>query len=619
VAWLAAAGVVVALAAVGVVQGGASSAEPTVQAFLLAWQNGQYRNAAALTTGRQKPVVAALAGAYRQLDATGLALSMGAITQRGSTAQATFDASIDLGGSGLRWTYQGSFPLRRSGSGWQVVWSPSVIVPGLQSGQRLAVVSSMPSRAQILDASGQPLAVSSPVYVIGVQPGKLSHPHRTAADLANATGLDADQVYGQIVAAPTAHFLELVTLQPAAYRKLRSALANVPGLIVRYQRERLFNSIAPALVGSVGTETSQALQARGEPYRPGATIGLSGLQAAFQDRLTGSATTEVVVQNAAGREVSVLHRWRGSTAAAVRTTVSEKVQQAADEAVAGLPDSAAIVALQPGTGRILGVGQHQASGMPAVSPLAGRYEPGQAFTIISTAALLDGGFNINSRVPCKAVNSVGGRTFANTPAKSGLGAQPPFESDFANACTTAFVGLSMQLNAADLAVAAARFGIGAGWQLPLSRYTGGIGSPAGYGQIAADTIGGGAVRVSPLDMALAAALVQSGSWHAPSLVTTPADPGLTLRGKFSQQVVDSLRTLMRATVTKGAGTAANVGGGSVYGQVGNAPLGQHGLRTSWFVGYQGDIAFAVIELTKSTSQSAAPLAGSFLRALHHQG
>ena len=34
---------------------------------------------------------------------------------------------------------------------------------------------------------------------------------------------------------------------------------------------------------------------------------------------------------------------------------------------------------------------HHAGRMPAVSPLAGRYEPGQVFTIVSTAALLETG------------------------------------------------------------------------------------------------------------------------------------------------------------------------------------------------------------------------------------
>ena len=42
-------------------------------------------------------------------------------------------------------------------------------------------------------------------------------------------------------------------------------------------------------------------------------------------------------------------------------------------------------------------------------------------------------------------------------------------------------------------------------------------------------IGTGDVLVSPLGMALAASVVDSGSWHAPSLVTGMADPSSAAR------------------------------------------------------------------------------------------
>jgi cell division protein FtsI/penicillin-binding protein 2 len=139
-------------------------------------------------------------------------------------------------------------------------------------------------------------------------------------------------------------------------------------------------------------------------------------------------------------------------------------------------------------------------------------------------------------------------------------------------------------------------------------------SPINQAELAEETIGNGNVRVSPLNMALAAAVVQSGTWHPPMLVTSPPDPGLSPRVPFTPQVVSGLRTLMRSTVTSGAGQAANVAGAAVYGQVGSAPDGA-GHWSSWFVGFQGNVAFAVVELTNSASVSAAPLAGAFLNGL----
>ena len=77
-----------------------------------------------------------------------------------------------------------------------------------------------------------------------------------------------------------------------------------------------------------------------------------------------------------------------------------------------------------------------------------------------------------------------------------------------------------------------------------------------------------------------------------------------------------MRTLMRSTVAAGAAQEADLAGTPVYGQVGNAPAAPGSkLWASWFVGYRGDVAFAVLELTTSPSTSAVPLGASFLADL----
>jgi hypothetical protein len=78
-------------------------------------------------------------------------------------------------------------------------------------------------------------------------------------------------------------------------------------------------------------------------------------------------------------------------------------------------------------------------------------------------------------------------------------------------------------------------------------------------------------------------------------------------------VLSELRELMQQAAAHGQNKVADIGG-DVYAQSGNAPDGRK-LRISWFVGYQGDIAFAVVELSRSAAGSAAPLAGRFLRNL----
>jgi cell division protein FtsI/penicillin-binding protein 2 len=458
--------------------------------------------------------------------------------------------------------------------------------------------------------------VPSKVYEVGVIPDMLTNPLRTAAALAAVTGIQRDQIQGQIEQTLQGDFLELITYTPGEYAKLRASLASVPGLQVRERTERLFESIAPDVVGTVGTETAAVLRTNGVEYRPGTTVGLTGLQQTFQRQLTGTPRTEVVLQQS-GQAAVDLQTWRGSPGTAVNTTLSSPVQLAADNALAGLPSSAAIVAVQASTGKILAVASHTAGGMPALSPLAGKYQPGQAFTIVSSAAILSTGrLALTDPVPCPTHNSADGRVFTNDPPEPSLGATPSFQTDFAHACATAFAGgLSLSLSAADLAKASEQFGIG-GWQLPVSSYFAGqIGQPDGEGRLAADTIGIGDVRVSPLGMALAASVVDAGRWHAPSLVTGLTDPSTAARGAVSAPVLTALRGLMQGAMGISSNKVADIGG-DVYGQVGSAPFGsRHQLHINWLVGYQGDIAFAVVELGNSSSVSAAPLGGSFLRNL----
>jgi cell division protein FtsI/penicillin-binding protein 2 len=82
-------------------------------------------------------------------------------------------------------------------------------------------------------------------------------------------------------------------------------------------------------------------------------------------------------------------------------------------------------------------------------------------------------------------------------------------------------------------------------------------------------------------------------------------------------ILNTLRPMMRAVVT--VGTASGVGfPPGVYGKTGTAEylngskLASHG----WFIGYRGDIAFAVlVEGGGYGANSAGPIANAFLRRL----
>ena len=99
-------------------------------------------------------------------------------------------------------------------------------------------------------------------------------------------------------------------------------------------------------------------------------------------------------------------------------------------------------------------------------------------------------------------------------------------------------------------------------------------------------------------------------WPAGVKMWTPSYPSPT------QPALDQTRALMRSVVTEGSGTALQgAPGGDVFGKTGTAEYGTEvpPKTRAWFVGYQGDLAFAVlVEDGRSGGSVAAPIAKSFL-------
>jgi cell division protein FtsI/penicillin-binding protein 2 len=79
--------------------------------------------------------------------------------------------------------------------------------------------------------------------------------------------------------------------------------------------------------------------------------------------------------------------------------------------------------------------------------------------------------------------------------------------------------------------------------------------------------------------------------------------------------LEQVRTMMRAVVTEGTATKLN-GLGEVRGKTGTAEFTDDGTRAhGWFVGYRGDLAFAVLIVDAGSSEPAVALAGRFLAAV----
>lgn len=337
----------------------------------------------------------------------------------------------------------------------------------------------------------------------------------------------------------------------------------------------------------------------------------SGLQRVLDDQLGGTPSTRLAIVDAIkGTTVDILQEWNSNAGTDVRTTIDLRMQRAAHDALSRVSGSAALVAIDTGTGEVRALASQPTSGL--ATAFASYYAPGSTFKIVTATAAMIAGATPQSDIHCSETINVNGRTFRN--AEKAPSRTVSLTEAFAESCNTAFIRLGQQLPDGALKQAAELYGFNGPAPLPISSSGGRMPTPSGGTEAAADAIGQGKVEASPLQMASVAAAVASGTWRQPRVVSDCTDC-------VSHEIpaAAGVRPLMRAVVTSGTGTAvARVSGGPAYGKTGTAEFGGGSppKTHAWFVGWQGEIAFAVFVHEGAYGGTvAAPIAAQFLNAV----
>lgn len=594
------------------------AARAAAQAFLDAWTSGDLTGAAELTDDSAAALLTLRAIATSLGFGEGglpLATDLTAIDLDDTGAAVTYRATWDFDAAPA-WTYASRMELTAGASDELTVdWSTSIVHPDLGDGETIEQTRNLAERATILDAAGNPIFVPTPVVVVGVDPGRVTDLGSLAATLGSVLGLIAEDVVASVSASEPGQFVPIITLRRPDYDAVRSSILDLPGTVFREETRQLAPTAGFALgvLGRVGEATAEVLEEAGADYAAGDQLGTSGLQRAYQEQLAGRPghAVEAVAPDGARRDLERIDAEAGKP---IQVTLDSAIQNAADAAVVTRTEPAHIVVVRPGTGEILAVSSNAAAN-PA-NALTGQYPAGSSFKIITASALLGNGVvNLDTPVACPGTVTVGGREFDNED-QFDLGTVP-FLTAFAESCNTTFTTAVQQLPVGALEVAAAGFGIGAEWELPVQVFTGQVPPPADAVELSADAIGQGQVLVSPFAMAIAAGTAASGALPVPSLVGDATDAGQAPAAP-APEVITALQQLMRQVVLTGTGQALE-DRGEVFGKTGTAEFGTevppqaHG----WFVGYRpdaaGGLAFSVlVENGQSSSTSAVPLADTFL-------
>src|SRR4051812_14856894 len=355
---------------------GAPEAGPAAKAYLSAWSSGALA-AAAKQTDAPPAAAAALAATRRDLHADRITAALDSVDAHGRAATAAFTAHVDIRGLAT-WTYRGRLQLTRPHDKWVVHWTPTDIHPALTADTHLADIRQLPPRAALLDRHGRPLFAPREVVHIGIEPARLRGDNATVAAVARAVGVHDVAGLRKAVAAAGPHdFVPVITLRRPAYEAVKARIYQLPGTVFHADTALLppTTGFGQALLGTVGTATADVLKAAGTSYREGDVLGLSGLQAQFQKRLAGAAGGRVVVEDVIGTAKQTLATFAPKAGSDVATTVDQKVQLAAEAALAREPKPAALVAVRASTGDVLAV-VNSPDATSYDRALEGHYPPG---------------------------------------------------------------------------------------------------------------------------------------------------------------------------------------------------------------------------------------------------
>lgn len=606
--------------------------DDTIKAFLTGWKSGDLHSVGFVTASGAK---IAAADVVKQIQSVsgGLAKQPLAVTRagdpqtKGDNSSSPIKLDWTLPG-GVHWAYPSTVRLTKQKSdGWKVIWEPAIVQPQLTTGDKLAVRRVAAQRGSIQDGKGEAIVTPRDIVAVGVEPRKITNLAQLQKSLTAAfkkidVDMDLSGLKDRVGNAKPDAFVQLITLRQADWDKISGDVESLPGVATTKSKKPLAPTrvFARALLGTADEATAEDLQNNNQ-LAQGDVVGHGGLQGKYDTALRGTPGVSVVIaQQAPNDNVkdTPLFTTPPVDGKPIKTTLDVTTQNAADAALAPEKQPSSLVAIRISDGAVLAVANGPDGGTVNTA-LTGQVPPGSTFkTITAYGVLANKIAQPGTTVPCPKNATVSGHQFKNSDDEA-FG-DVPMHVDYAKSCNTAFIALGGKLGADKFHQAATDLGLGSQWDMGVSAFSGQVSPADTPTELAAAAFGQGKTVVSPVAMASVAAAVARGQFKQPSLVLDPKPAKPAPDGpQLDATAVGQLRQMMREVVTGGTGTALrNVPGKPVYGKTGTAEFDANSKDThSWFIGYQGDIAFAaMIQKGGAGADAAVPAINRFLTALN---
>ena len=407
------------------------------------------------------------------------------------------------------WEYDTTVALVPAGTGWQVDWAPDALAPDLADGDTLGLRTVPPVRGDITGADGAVLVTERPVLRYGLDKTKVAgaagRPQRPTdrAGPRRRRGVVRRARRGEGAEA----FVEALVLREDDAPRRAARLREDP----RRARRARHHAAGPdarvraALLGRVGPATAEVVEASDGRIVAGDEVGLSGLQARYDEQLRGMPGAAVVARDADDqlRTLAEVPATDGAASSPPSTPRSSRRPRTCSPPSARVRPAAALVAIRPSTGAVL-ASANGSGAAGADTRLTGSTPPARRSRSSRRSRCCAPGWRADDAVSLPRDDGRGRQVVQELRRLPGrrAGRHHPDASAVANSCNTAFIGQRDRLADGELAAAAAALGLGVDHDLGFPAYFGQVPPPEhGDRGAAADMIGQGTVLASPMAMA----------------------------------------------------------------------------------------------------------------------
>jgi penicillin-binding protein 2 len=533
-------------------------------------------------------------------------------------------------------TEQNTLPLVFEENEWRVDWTSAVIFRDLTDDRKVEVFYENPTRGNIVDRKGQPLAVQEKLPTVGVIPGALKDREKTLAEVAQVLQIKPEGVKRKVDAAQPDWWVPLGVMPREKRDELTQRFGTVSGVVIEDRLARFYpnGATAPHIIGYVSPvldDDLKTLAAKG--YGPEDVVGRTGVEAAMEDALAGQRGGRLYVVEPSGETVRVIAERAVKNGATLQLTLDLELQKQA-EAIMG-DKVGSLVMLDPRDNAVLAMATNPrfdpnafVTGMSPDEwkrlqedrrlpfqhrPTMSAYPTGSIFKVITMAAGMEkAGLRPNSPFVCGGSWSLpGSRVVFGDWVKTGHGALDLTEG-LTESCDIVFYEVGRKLdmtNSTFLPEFAHLFGLGEPTGIKgIAEIGGTLPSPEWKqknndhwfpGDAINLAIGQGYLNATPLQMAnVYSTLATGGHLRTPLLVRKigPAagnEAVKEFKAEERQQVPLSATT--RAAIKEGMKRVTSTPKGTAFyafngyripiaGKTGSAE-NAHGAPHAWFAGY----------------------------------